>query len=231
MRRVKFKTHEQLAKVGSFIRLDRYDVEYPTYNVAEYGDYKQGTLVNVHRGDAVAGLLHVKRGENDFLLLVEQFRMPTIINATSGMPDMDLVDKEESAGRMIELMAGTQEAGEPWMETFRRECFEETKFQPEEIEFISSYYPSPGACSEQIHLYYGRVSVPDGTPLLDEEHEDTESYGDESEDIRRIFMTPTEFLDAIRTGRIVDGKALAAAEWMRRPGSEDIMGIKLNQGE
>lgn len=214
-----------MAKLGNFLRLDRYDVEFPKYDKNE--ENAKATLVNVFRGDAVAGLLHIRRADEDFLLLVEQFRMPTLIDPETGMPDLDKVHEGEHAGRLLELMAGMQKPGEPWLEAFRRECFEETNLQPDRVEFITSYYPSPGACSERIHLYYGRVEVPPDTPLLDHEHEDDESYGDDTEDIRRVFMKPEAFLEAVEQGEIQDGKALAAAEWMRRKSSAEKMDIEL----
>ncbi|MEO1554443.1 MAG: hypothetical protein AAFR82_10975, partial [Pseudomonadota bacterium] len=79
MRKVKFKEHATLAKLGAFLRLDRFNVVHPKFNPGEMSD--ELTLVNVHRGDAVAGILHVVGQGKQTLLLVEQFRMPTLIDA------------------------------------------------------------------------------------------------------------------------------------------------------
>ena len=192
MRKVKFKEHATLAKLGSFLRLDRVKIVHPKFNLGEMSE--EMTLVNVHRGDAVAGILHVVGQGKQTLLLVEQFRMPTLIDADSGLPDLKKVDREkEHAGRMLELMAGMQQPGEPWLEAFRRECEEETGFVPDHADFIGSFYPSPGACSEQIHLYYARFDWPDDKPWPETEADDQRGRGVETEDIRRHAASPQDF--------------------------------------
>ncbi len=225
MRKVQFLEHATLAKLGSFLRLDRYKVIHPKFNPGEMSE--ELTLVNVHRGDAVAGLLHIVRGTEQAILLVEQFRMPTLISADTGLPDLDTVnDEEEHAGRMLELMAGMQKPGEPWLEAFRRECLEETDLDPDHVDYIASFYPSPGACSEQIHLYYGRFDWPDDWEWPETEADDQRGRGVETEDIRRHFVTPTQFLEMIERGDLKDSKCLAAAEWMRRPKhAKEIFGL------
>lgn len=215
MSRVRFLEHKTLHAVGSFLRLDRFLVVYPKFKRDEVSS--ETVLVNVHRGDSVAGLLHLVRGKQQSLLLVEQFRMPTLLDADSGQPDMMRISKDPDAGRMIELMAGMRQPGEPWLEAFRRECVEETNLDPDDTRYISSYYPSPGACSEQIHLYYGRIDWPDDKPWPETDDRESAGFGDDSEDIRRHFVTPDTFLDMVAKGELIDGKCLVAAEWMRRP--------------
>lgn len=226
MRKVQFREHATLAKLGSFLRLDRFKIVHPRFNPGEMSD--ELTLVNVHRGDAVAGILHVVGQGKQTLLLVEQFRMPTLIDADTGLPDLARVDQEkEHAGRMLELMAGMQQPGEPWLEAFRRECEEETGLVPDYTDFIGSFYPSPGACSEQIHLYYARFDWPDDKPWPETEPDDQRGRGVETEDIRRHALSPQEFLDMVAEGDILDGKCFAAAEWMRRPENfEPLFGLK-----
>ena len=226
MRKVQFREHATLAKLGSFLRLDRFKIEHPKFHPGEMSD--EQTLVNVHRGDAVAGILHVVGQNKQTLLLVEQFRMPTLIDAETGLPDLDRVDREkEHAGRMLELMAGMQQPGEPWLDAFRRECEEETGLVPDYTDFIGSFYPSPGACSEQIHLYYARFDWPDDQPWPETEPDDQRGRGVETEDIRRHAVSPQEFLDMVADGSILDGKCFAAAEWMRRPENfEPLFGLK-----
>jgi len=216
MRKVQFREHATLAKLGSFLRLDRFKVVHPKYNPGEMSDELE--LVNVHRGDAVAGLLHVVGREGQTLLFVEQFRMPTLIEAETGLPDLEQIDREkEQAGRMLELMAGMQQSGEPRLEAFRRECEEETGEVPDQAEYISSFYPSPGACSEQIHLFYARFDWPDDKPWPKTEPDDQRGRGVDSEDIRLHAIQPEDFLNMVSAGQIADGKCFAAAEWMRRP--------------
>ena len=199
--RVRIFQREVLAKLGTFLRLDKYEVAFPMFKSDEMS--KPQPIVNVFRGDAVAGLLHISQHGKHYVLLVEQFRLPTLIDPISGLPDLERINRDKNAGRLIELIAGTQEPDEPWLETFRRECLEETGLAVKNVEFISSFYPSPGACSEQIHLYYGRVDWPDDEPLPGATDED-KTFGVGGEDIRRITFEISEFLSAIEQGKITD---------------------------
>ncbi len=222
VKRVRIFQREVLAKLGNFLRLDKYDVAVPEHRTGKLSDTQ--TIVNVFRGDAVAGLLHLTHLGKHYILLVEQFRLPTLIDPISGLPDLERANRDEHAGRLVELIAGTQEPDEPWLETFRRECLEETGLVVENVEFISSFYPSPGACSEQIHLYYGHIDWPDDQPLPGTT--DEVSFGVDNEDIRRITLEIDEFLRQIESGEISDAKCFVAAEWIRRPGSPQKMGLE-----
>lgn len=206
-----------LLKIGSFLRVTRFSIRKPPLNPADErfdapDQWKElQPLVDVFRRDSVAGLLHFidpdqpdDSPERHVLFFVRQFRLSTMINAQTGQLDF------RRDGVILELMAGSCEPGEPPLETFRREAIEETRItlSSSDIEHIASFYPSPGACSEQIHLYYAQVKqLPEGGDF----------WGfDEDEDIERVRMTAREFLAQVEAGEIMDGKALAAAEWMRR---------------
>ena len=219
-RKVRFSSHDVLAKVGSFLQLDRYTVTYPLFQKGKFS--KPTSLVNLHRRDSVAGIVHiVGQGKNQglqSLLLVEQFRMPTLLAPETGAPDFEKIDNElEKAGRILELMAGARRDGEPPLESFRRECFEETNLALSKVVHINSTFPSPGACSERVHLFYGRVDWPESDPWPQTDDLEHSDFGDDSENIRRHFYTIDEFFSKIENGQIVDGKCLCAAEWMRRP--------------
>jgi ADP-ribose pyrophosphatase len=171
--------------------------------------------VDVYRGDAVAGLLHRDCGSAGHeLYLVRQFRFSTVIDPATGAPDF------KRDGKLIELMAGVQRAGEPWIETLRREATEETGLEVEEEIFINSFYPSPGACSEQIHLFYARVRVADPNVAAQ-----TVWGADDDEAVERITISPSAFLSMVERGEIADAKCLAAAEWMRRTENKDRFGL------
>lgn len=219
-RKVRFSSHDVLAKIGYFLQLDRYTVTYPLFKAGKFSS--PTPLVNVHRRDAVAGIVHIvghgaHHGQQS-LLLVEQFRMPTLLDAETGAPDFEKIDRElQNAGRILELMAGVRRDGEPPLESFRRECLEETNLTLTKVVHINSTYPSPGACSEKIHLFYGRVDWPEADPWPKTDSPEHSNFGDDSEDIRRHFYTIDEFFSKIEDGSIVDGKCLCAAEWMRRP--------------
>lgn len=207
-----------LSRVGDFLRLTAYKVRYPLQNPKTPGLSAELDLVDVYRRDAAAGLLHLRMtdrepAERHRLYFVRQFRFSTTINSETGEPDLS------RTGLLTELMAGTCQAGEPPLETFRRETREETGFELEHVEHIGSFYPSPGACSERVHLYYGRISG--GAELEDIIDNPDNAYGgyDEYEEVKRMPMSPEEFLLGVENKQFLDGKALAAAEWLRRDSS------------
>ncbi|MFH0846630.1 MAG: NUDIX hydrolase [Chloroflexota bacterium] len=90
-----------------------------------------------HRG-AVA---MVAIDAEDNLLLVRQFRKPT-----------------EKV--LLELPAGTLEAGEALEATVIREMQEETGYRPRKIQSLGGFYSAPGFCSEYIHLFLVTDLVP-----------------------------------------------------------------------
>ncbi len=216
---LRISRYSELGRSGNFIRLDHFKLDYRF--VGASGEPVEQTLerVNVYRGDAVAGLLHFASANE--LHLVDQFRFSTMLSPEDGLPDLARFRQGrtyDGDGRFIELMAGNVSRSEPPLEAFRREAFEETGFELDEVEFICTFYPSPGACSERIHLYYGRI---------DEARGRTESahHGVDDEYIREIRVSPSQFLQAIADNRIMDAKAFAAAEWMRRPENRSRFGL------
>ncbi|MEL6316570.1 MAG: NUDIX domain-containing protein [Pseudomonadota bacterium] len=121
----------------------------------------------VERGDSVALLLHVVDGGPDrtgSVVLTRQFRAPLL-----NRPDRARSDYEEGA-LMLEAIAGMVGADDPSARhALARETLEEVGYEldpspPEEagdapqIEEITSYFPSPGGCSEQIAVFYAAVS-------------------------------------------------------------------------
>lgn len=117
------------------------------------------------------------------LLFVRQFRKPV----------------EEP---VLELVAGTLEAGESPDECARRELREETGYEADSMEPLGDLYLTPGYSSERIHLYRAVVS---GTP--------NPSTLDDDEVVETQRLSQEEFEAGIRSGQILDAKTLAA--WTR----------------
>lgn len=107
-------------------------------NNVTFGELNKDFLV-FDRGDSVAVLLVNTKGTHG--LFVEQFRYPAYING----------EKES----LFEVVAGTVEKGREQDEVAVSEIFEETGVHVRELEYVSSIYPSPGASTERIHLYFG----------------------------------------------------------------------------
>ena len=111
-----------------------------------------------------------------------------------------------AAGRsLLELPAGTLEAGESPEETARRELAEEVGFAASTWQSLGGFYSAPGFCTEYLHAFLATG--------LSEEQAD----GDEDEDIEVVPLTLEESLARIDAGDVEDAKSLSALFlYMRR---------------
>ena len=100
----------------------------------------------------------------DAVVLIEQFRIGAY---AAGL-----------APWMIEPVAGIVEPGETPEEVARREAVEEAGCVIAELEPIATVMPSPGGCSEILHLFCGRVDSAGvgGFHGLEQEHEDIRAF-------------------------------------------------------
>jgi ADP-ribose pyrophosphatase len=210
--RIQVRGYKRLWKFKSFLTLNSYLVDYMRLDGKRSGSRE---LVDVFRRDAVAALLHREQDGKHEFSLVNQFRFSTVIDPDTGQPDLT------RDGFMVELMAGVRQDGEPLREALRRETKEETGYDILEEEHICSFYPSPGALSEQIHVYYAKLKPADAKT------ENREFWGDDEdgEHIKRERLSPQEFLSRIRSGDIRDSKCIVAAEWIQRPENRRRFGV------
>lgn len=108
-----------------------------------------------------------------------------------------------AAGQVLwEIPAGTAEPDEEWEAGARRELREETGYTADSLELLCSVYPTPGYCTERVHLYaaYGLHAG----PQLPEE--------DERIDVREVSFAQAQDMQA--SGQIVDMKTLLALLWL-----------------
>lgn len=110
-----------------------------------------------------------------------------------------LYNYRATVGReLLELPAGTLDPPEPPLECARRELAEETGYAAGKLEPLLAFYATPGFCDEQMHVFVATELVSGPT-----RHEANER-------IRVSPMGYNEALEAIRAGRILDAKTLAA---------------------
>ena len=146
------------------------------------------------RGDAV-GVLPWDP-VSDEVVLVEQFRVGAI--------------RGDDSPWMLELVAGIVEPGESDALVAQRETEEEAGCRVDRLEPIATFYPSAGACSEQIRLFVGEATVtrPGTVQGSDSEHEDI-----------LVHQIPRgaarEMLDR---NEINNGHSLIALQWLARHG-------------
>lgn len=128
----------------------------------------------------------------DKVVLIEQFRI-------GALDDPD-------GPWLTEIVAGMIDEGETADMVARREALEESGCQVSELQHVCRYYPSPGACSETIELFCGRVDAAQagGIHGLDHEHED----------IRVISVAFDEAMAWIDSGRLNSAAVIMAMQWL-----------------
>ncbi|MFW6075282.1 MAG: NUDIX hydrolase, partial [Chloroflexota bacterium] len=123
------------------------------------------------------GILPVDRAGN--LILVRQYRYA--------------VERE-----LLEIPAGTREPGEPPRDCAIRELKEETGLSAGRIEWMTSFYVSPGWCTEEL-IIYRATDLTQG---------DTELEVDEQ--LEPVVIRPADVPGLMRDGVIGDAKTVTA---------------------
>jgi ADP-ribose pyrophosphatase len=148
------------------------------------------------RGDAVAVLPYDP--ESDSLVMVEQFR-PGAMRA-------------QDSPWMLELIAGIVEAGEQDEDVVHREAMEEAACELSELLPIATYFPSAGACTEQVRMFCGRVTK----AAVGELH----GLEEEGEDILVHSVARADALRMVEEDRIPNGHTLIALQWLHIHGEK-----------
>jgi ADP-ribose pyrophosphatase len=143
------------------------------------------------RGDAVGVLLWDPA--RDELVMLEQFRVGAV--------------RGDESPWMLELVAGVVEAGESDEDVACRETVEESGLKLSALEPIARFFPSPGACSEQVRLFAGRVDGSDAGGV--------HGCADEGEEILVHRLLRRQVMDMLDAGRIANGHTLIALQWLR----------------
>ena len=143
------------------------------------------------RGDAVGVLLWDPR--RDELVMLEQFRVGAI--------------RDSDSPWMLELVAGVVEPGESDAEVARRESREEAGLDVQALEPVACFFPSAGACSEQVRLFVGRVDSSNAGGV--------HGCDDEGEDILVHRLARQEVMGLLDAGVISNGHTLIALQWLR----------------
>jgi ADP-ribose pyrophosphatase len=104
-----------------------------------------------------------------------------------------------AGGELFEVPAGRPDhPDEPWEDVAARELEEETGYVHGELHRLTTIYTTPGFTDERIHLFLATGLAPGNTNL------------DRDEFVEVVSMPLSDVLDAVRDGRIIDGKSIAA---------------------
>ena len=106
----------------------------------------------------------------------------------------------------IEVPAGKLEAGEPHLETAKRELLEETGYQAKQWRRIGVIHTSIAYTNEAIELFVARQLTHVGRNL------------DQGEFLETLIVPFDQALAMIRDGRITDAKTVAALLLAKQPG-------------
>lgn len=155
------------------------------------------TRLLFERGDAVAVLPYDLRARS--VVLVRQFRYPAWVR--------------EGPGWVWEAIAGMWDAGRSAEDTVRAEALEEAGYALGRLRPVMTFYPSPGACSERIHLYVAPITAaarvgPGG------------GLRASGEDTLVATFSLDEALAMAEDGRICDAKTIVAIQYVSRHWAE-----------
>jgi ADP-ribose pyrophosphatase len=178
---------EQEYLYRGFLRLKRIRLRHTLFE-GGWGDEIDRELIE--RGDCVAVLLYDP--DVDAVVLVEQFRVGALGHSKTPW--------------LLEIVAGIVESGESSEAVAYRETVEEAGCAIEELRYICEYYSSPGAFSERMTLFCGRV--------------DSSKVGGvhgvlaENEDIKVWVMPFDEAFELMTQGKVNSATAIIGLQWL-----------------
>lgn len=107
-----------------------------------------------------------------------------------------------------ELPAGRIDRGEKPLDAAKRELIEETGFRARKWRHLFTYFASPGFMDETMAIYMAS-GLTEG-----------EAEPEEDEVIRKRFFPLRQVMHMIASGKVRDGKTIAAALWLERMGKK-----------
>lgn len=174
---------------SGFFALEKRRLRYRRFD----GEWSDTIAREVHvRRDAVGVLLYDP--VRDTVVLVEQVRAGALDDPISPWK--------------LEPVAGLVETGEMPADVAYREAQEEAGCDIRELIELHRYYPSPGACSEQVTLFCGLIDSTDVGGIHGVE--------DEDEDILVHVMPFPDAWDRLMAGQLDNAMALIGFYWLAR---------------
>ncbi len=178
---------EKTTPFRGYFRIDRYRLRHRLHEGGWSGEMVREVFERGH----VAAVLPYDP-ERDCVVLIEQFRIGA-----------------HAAGRapwLVETVAGIIEPGEAAEDVARREGREEAGIEITDLLPAADYLSSPGAMSETVELFCGRVDSrgAGGVHGLDHEHED----------IRVIVVPFAEVARMLEDRSLSNAITLIALQWL-----------------
>jgi len=130
----------------------------------------------------------------DQVLLIEQFRPGALRNA--------------SGPWLIEFVAGIVEPGESDEDVVRREAVEEAGITLQTVTPMTTFYPSPGGCSETIALLWATADLAGAGGVY--------GLADEGEDIKASVYDFAAAMQMVDSGEINNAATIILMLWFDR---------------
>jgi nudix-type nucleoside diphosphatase (YffH/AdpP family) len=153
------------------------------------GSWQRQTRETYDRGNGATILLYNLAGGT--VILTRQFRFPAYVNGHDGF--------------LIETPAGLLDEASP-EQRIKAEVEEETGYRVNDVERVFDAFMSPGSVTERLHFF---VASYDPSARVAEGG----GIAGEGEDIEVLELTIADALEAVRTGRIMDGKTIMLLQY------------------
>ncbi len=170
-----------------YFRIDRLVLDHPLFE----GGRSEALIREVFERGAVGAVLPYDP-VRDEVVLVEQFRPGPFAAGDECW--------------LLESVAGVLETGESAEALARRESREEAGCTLDALEPMYRFYTSPGACTEHVEMFCGRVD----TSGIGGVH----GLAEEGEDIRVHVVRRDDVASLLNTGRIINAKTIIALQWL-----------------
>jgi len=170
-----------------FFRMEKYRLKHTMFGGGWSAEITRELFM---RGSCVAVLLYDP--DTDKVVLIEQFRTGAILN-----PDR---------AWLVEIVAGAIEEGESAEEVAYRESLEEAGCEIQQLMVINEFYTTPGAFSEWITLFCGKVDSTHVGGIHGLDHEDED-----------ILVRTVDFDEAylmLQNGEIESAIPIIAIQWL-----------------
>ncbi|HMA13182.1 MAG TPA: NUDIX domain-containing protein [Kiloniellaceae bacterium] len=183
----RIEVRDKTTAFKGYFQVDRYRLRHRKF---DGGWTEEMTREVFERGHAAAVLLYDP--QRDAVVLIEQFRPGAY---AAGLEPW-----------LIEVVAGIIEAGETPEGVVEREALEEAGCAVTALHPIGRFIASPGACSETVAVFCGRVDSQGagGIHGLDHEHED----------IRVLVLSRAEAVERVAAGAIANLPAVVSLQWL-----------------
>lgn len=130
----------------------------------------------------------------DSVLLIEQFRAGAM--------------NDDRGPWLTECIAGMVEEGESAEEVVRREAMEEAGITLQDVHYLTTYYPTPGGCSETIALYWAETDLSKAGGNF--------GLATEGEDIRAFVCKFHDAINMLDKREINNSLAIILLLWFQR---------------